>query len=525
MSTYGDDNHNARRKFLTRSATLVAAGAALPVLPVLARLSGEDAASPVSLATAPPTAYRRVNAHGPNGSAALADLRAAVSAMLALPPEDPRNWYRQAMIHVLDCPHGNAWFFPWHRGYLYWFERIARSLLQKPNFALPYWDWTTAPDMPVDFFLGDQLDTDGPAFIQDFPTFDSKFRKPMEAFWAGLTPNRLKQLELRGYANFELFWAAMEAYFTRGVRRLLSMANRQLTGAALQAVSLPTAANALAPSDFFEFGGSLVAHHSDMTGVPGMVESQPHNLVHEGIEGFMGDMMSATDPVFWLHHANIDRLWDVWMQRKPDPYFLLHATPEAWRSEPFLFFRNDWGGQMDDYAVKFAQPIISYGIGHEETTPIPALLSRPANAAWPATTPCQLPSTDLAINGSVTAIVEPGAVACDAFVQSYPTAIVIDLDRPVDPSAWRFKFEIKIEGSSFSAKDCGYTGFFSTMDGMPGMQHPAKLKLGIADGMSQCLAEAGAGAQRLAVTVRAEPVGSTPPAEVLKVYDMTLISL
>lgn len=521
MATHGDDSHNARRKFLTRSATLVAAGAALPVLPVLARLSGEGVASPASLAA--PTAYLRVNAHGPAGPAALADLRAAVSAMLALPPEDARNWYRQAMIHVLDCPHGNAWFFPWHRGYLYWFERIARQLLRKPYFALPYWDWTSNPDMPADFFRGDLLDTQTTGFIQDFSTFDSKFRKPMQAYWATLSPNRLKQLELRGMATFELFWEEMQIYFNRGTRRLFSTANRQLTGSALQAVSLPTMANALAPSDFFEFGGSLVAQHSDMTGVPGMVENQPHNLVHDAVGGYMGDMLSAADPVFWIHHANVDRLWELWMQRRSNPYDLLISTPEAWRFEPFLFFRSDYGGPVDANAVQYAYPASQYSYSFEATTPIPVAPSRPADAAWPATTSCQLQSTDLAINGSVTASVEPGAAACDAFGQSFPTAILINMDRPPEVNAWRFKFEIKIEGSSFSSKLCGYTQFFGSMS--PDMQHPGKLKLGIADGMSQCLAEAGPGAQRFVVTVSAEPVGDSLPTDILKVYDMTLISL
>jgi tyrosinase len=58
--------------------------------------------------------------------------------MLALPPEDPRNWYRHALVHTIDCPHGNWWFLPWHRGYLGWFEQICRELSNDPAFALPY---------------------------------------------------------------------------------------------------------------------------------------------------------------------------------------------------------------------------------------------------------------------------------------------------------------------------------------------------------------------------------------------------
>ncbi len=50
----------------------------------------------------------------------LASYSKAITAMLKLPPTDPRNWYRNAFVHTLDCPHGNWWFPPWHRGYLGW---------------------------------------------------------------------------------------------------------------------------------------------------------------------------------------------------------------------------------------------------------------------------------------------------------------------------------------------------------------------------------------------------------------------
>jgi tyrosinase len=42
-------------------------------------------------------------------------------------------------------------------------------------------------------------------------------------------------------------------------------------------------------------------------------ESAPHNLVHNIIAGVMSDMLSPTDPIFWLHHANVDRLWVAWV--------------------------------------------------------------------------------------------------------------------------------------------------------------------------------------------------------------------
>lgn len=62
----------------------------------------------------------------------------------------------------------------------------------------------------------------------------------------------------------------------------------------------------LRQASFFTFEGNL--------------EQQPHGYVHCAVgEGcpvpLMGDVpVAATDPVFWMHHANIDRIWECWLQ-------------------------------------------------------------------------------------------------------------------------------------------------------------------------------------------------------------------
>jgi tyrosinase len=38
-----------------------------------------------------------------------------------------------------------------------------------------------------------------------------------------------------------------------------------------------------------------------------------HNPVHDIIGGWMTTMESPVDPIFWLHHSNVDRLWVAWL--------------------------------------------------------------------------------------------------------------------------------------------------------------------------------------------------------------------
>jgi tyrosinase len=45
-----------------------------------------------------------------------------------------------------------------------------------------------------------------------------------------------------------------------------------------------------------------------------VIEALPHNRVHNLIGGAMGSIkISPKDPLFWVHHANIDRLWVAWL--------------------------------------------------------------------------------------------------------------------------------------------------------------------------------------------------------------------
>ena len=60
----------------------------------------------------------------------------------------------------MDCPHGNWWFYAWHRGYLGYFEQTIRSLSGDASFALPYWDWTQLPEIPAQMFDGPLTPTD-----------------------------------------------------------------------------------------------------------------------------------------------------------------------------------------------------------------------------------------------------------------------------------------------------------------------------------------------------------------------------
>jgi tyrosinase len=340
------------------------------------------------LGTAAPAKYRRWNISDPNcPSRVLASYKKAIRAMLALPPTDPRNWYRYTLIHTLDCPHGNWWFLPWHRGYTGWFERICRELSGDPEFALPYWDWTKEPRVPAAMF-DDVLDPNSSAFISAAADFKAKYKDAVAqaSYWAtiknpdgSIAPSDQYNQLLNRSVRFpdDLWFDIIDSpggamFFDAGHARGLSAAQPGLTipdvppdqQSVLTAVSLPTILDGLAPRDFLSFGSPKALIHSSASGF-GVLENQPHNLVHNcvggaynGVGGFMQAFMSPTDPIFYLHHTNIDRLWDVWTRKQmargrpilPDgaPTAAGQTPPPGsdyarWAAEPFLFFVDEKG--------------------------------------------------------------------------------------------------------------------------------------------------------------------------------------
>jgi tyrosinase len=61
------------------------------------------------------------------------------------------------------------------------------------------------------------------------------------------------------------------------------------------------------------FSGSLINFQRGLSNAyEPVLESQPHNPVHDLVGGIFDTMQSPIDPIFWLHHANIDRLWSAW---------------------------------------------------------------------------------------------------------------------------------------------------------------------------------------------------------------------
>ncbi|MET0556908.1 MAG: tyrosinase family protein [Vicinamibacteria bacterium] len=311
---------------------------------------------------------------GPGWSDTLLWYAKAVRALQDRPVTDRTSWWFLAAIHGfhpavwtqfevvpagtplpqraeierfwLQCQHQSWYFLPWHRAYLAAFEDIVRAAVVDAggpaDWALPYWNYSdaTRPDART---LPEAFDE------ETLPDGSTNPLRVVRRFGSGVKPIEIDP-------DFVSLQALENGAFTGDV-----------------------------PPGFG--GPETVFHHGpESVTTNGALESVPHNVVHGALGGVApgGDpnnwrhfgLMSmpqsaALDPVFWLHHANIDRLWSVWL-RGPD-----HANPRelTWLDGPvgrsFVMPTRD-GGERVYHArevLDTTAPLLDYSY-EDETPPV-----------------------------------------------------------------------------------------------------------------------------------------------------------
>ena len=121
---------------LNRRALLATGVASVAVPPLVAIAQGGPAAA---------TRLRR-DVSLPTAAGDLAKYRNAVAQLVALPSADPRQWTKLAQQHQDYCPHSNWWFLPWHRAYLFYFERVCQDILKR-------YTWVTRHRCPFPWLI------------------------------------------------------------------------------------------------------------------------------------------------------------------------------------------------------------------------------------------------------------------------------------------------------------------------------------------------------------------------------------
>jgi tyrosinase len=235
----------------------------------------------------------------------------------------------------------------------------------------------------------------------------------------------------------------------------------------------------------------------------------------------MTNNLSPVDPIFFLHHSNMDRLWDVWTRKQQAlhlPYLPNAAEWPTYEREPFLFYVNSSGQQVGptiarefisttrfqyDYEPGFGEAVV--------TQPSRALRAKHAAA----------PVKGLMKGNTATMTLSASEVNAH-LASTAPTALIalVTLPRPTEASPNR-DFDVLV-GAPADATDVGpdspyYAGtiaFFGGMMHMPGMSSDATYLVPLPQ-RKEVFSNLGAAAGKgVAVTIRVVPSGGG--ASVLK---------
>lgn len=187
-------------------------------------------------------------------------------------------------VHVqLDAQiHYVAQFLPWHRFFVQIYEETLRDCGYMGPMA--YWDWTLdSADMPAstiwDPVTG--FGGDGNSSVLD-------------GYYKCVTDGPFKDLH-PSYLAGNLREHCLARAFNNGTAEPGNMFNVQYTPERVAEIH--------AHANFPSF-------HNDL-------ETGPHGAIHSAVGGDLFPSSSPNEPLFFLHHVQIDRLWWLWQQENP----------------------------------------------------------------------------------------------------------------------------------------------------------------------------------------------------------------
>lgn len=223
-------------------------------------------------------------------------------------------WHRNAFYCDSMGAHMGPAFLPWHRQFLLLFEKALTEVSGK-KINIPYWDWTDPASTNAVFqndFMGGTGDLNDGYALKSGP-----FKK----------------------GEWELKIFEQPASFPYQIPHII-----RAIGTFPNAQSLPTAAEVeealkIKTYDMVPYDVTVPEYQSFRNYLEGwrgrvgetcmdslMVpihsingRSEMHNKVHLWVGGMVGDTVgtftlntSPNDPLFWIHHANVDRIWAMW---------------------------------------------------------------------------------------------------------------------------------------------------------------------------------------------------------------------
>lgn len=232
-------------------------------------------------------------------------------------------------------------FLSWHRYFLYRFEVQLQTYV--PGVTIPYWDWTDPATLTVANFMGPNGDVATSNIVNQgyfaynrpgsaatpaagsVPAMPAN-ATPLPAWWPASLP---------GWRLPAMFPTASAGGLKRSFRSLAALPS---PNEIRQCLAMPDYHSFQAA---LEAGEGLIVPHTIM-----------HNAMHPWVGNAVGHMtdakVSSFDPLFYLLHCNVDRLWAMWqMDGHMDEFPMAGGDPQHHRND----IMYPWVGATPGYST------------------------------------------------------------------------------------------------------------------------------------------------------------------------------
>jgi tyrosinase len=240
------------------------------------------------------------------------------------------------------CTHDSVLFPAWHRAFMALFEqeliKVAlevadgfdgdfgdRLKAAAQKLRAPYWDWACKPDqgsttLPPTI-SGQQVTIEGPNGDEtvDNPLYSYHFEDPSNMYYSTFTT----------WTNTMRYPTSDEVSATSQDSQAVSVFSNIQENMQDQVYQLLTACQ-----DYLGFATDDTSNNACANSLEGI-----HNTIHTAAGGAGTDTVSgghmtylplaAFDPIFFVHHANVDRIFALWQTANPDHYGASQVAPHA----------------------------------------------------------------------------------------------------------------------------------------------------------------------------------------------------
>ncbi|PFX12202.1 tyrosinase-like [Stylophora pistillata] len=213
----------------------------------------------------------------------------------------------------IDFAHDGQGFPSWHRLYLLAWERTLQEIGNDEEFALPFWDWTgnitqCDPAICSEELLGVTNQSNGIVmgkYLDEWYVLCTD--EQTYALTEPCDPTKRRSKLQRGTDNEKEAKKKNQGYdMTFPTKKDVNFALR------FDTFDLPP----YSKESSCNFKNILEGYASTETGYRFPNIHGLHNRVHIVVGGEMGDVPSASnDPIFPLHHAFVDRIYEKWLRK------------------------------------------------------------------------------------------------------------------------------------------------------------------------------------------------------------------